>query len=1060
MSLLDQPLCSFSSTATPLEPLLVVEWRGEEAISRPYRFEIKLATINPLLDDEAMLGQPATLKLTDAKGNAQPYHGIVTEAELLDGDGQYFYFRVILEPRMAILRQSRFSEIWLDKNLPDLIRAVVSEAGLQSEGPGTSGAQADTYDFDIRLAADDLALQESSFTCQFEESSFAFLSRLLEYYGVYYFFEQQGDHEAIVFCGDQRYQPQDETLLNYRPLDTELDAGSGIALTRTFNRRLASQPKQVVLQDFSATNAQLQLLDSASIATASLAVNADSEQSQAADSAPAFNGEQWLYGEHFGTNQEGQTLAKLRAEALGCRHREFHGNGRAVGLRAGYPMRLIGHLRLTLNTRYLIIQVQHDGSQPLPGLGQDQAGTSGDTSTRFIAIPGDVQFRPQRLTRKPRVQGLLSAIVDGDDAGQPLLNQNGCYKVIFPFIRSDKPQTRGSAWVRMATMSSGASHGMHFPLLKGTEVLVSFIGGDPDRPVITGSVPNSENPNKVNEKNATQSGLSTSGGHYLAMEDSPNGPLMQMGAPVGSTIFSLGQGEISGAQLQTQNHMQFSSTSFLHQIPGLYTKQIGLGATPDGQSPTTTDSSEKPAGSTVPPEKKETPPSSPPEYDPATDSVYKEKSEAEESAKKTKEAADKAYESNPTSENLAAKQAADKTYAKQKSDLDDYKAQQQQLADAKSKQAAAQAAYDNDPSEGNFNKLKASQKKYKDQQISFSAYQKEQSLKQERDKSAENMAKAKAASEAAPNDPEKTKAYKDAEKDYNQKNNEYEEFQEEHKKKEEEKKEKEEKEAEKPKYPHTKELNEWWGKGGASAPLISAEATASALMVEQNLAGEQWEGSAGVIKQYVEAFAQYTDINASVIGIDWKIGPHYEFKTFGNEHITPVHKWIAEVAVHNLGVQETESVQSVFKTGVFKVEAATMIELAVGVHSIVIQDTGITINSPMQVQFVGAGGLFANSLLTSGNVNAGGTLAANNLMTMSLNAGKGTLGELTVTQALLGSGIFDPAPLIAQLADAMAAMEALKAANSAILVANDAASDAMGASAEAAALALGYTPID
>jgi uncharacterized protein involved in type VI secretion and phage assembly len=314
----------------------------------------------------------------------------------------------------------------------------------------------------------------------------------------------------------------------------------------------------------------LQLKDSASIASASIATDADSEQSQAAANAPGFNGEQWLYGEHFGTNKEGQELAKLRAQALGCRHREFHGKGRAVGLRAGYPMRLLGHLRLTLNTQYQVIQVQHDGSQPLPGLGQDQAGTAGDINTRFIAIPADVQFRPQRLTRKPRVQGLLSAIVDGDDTGQPLLNKHGCYKVIFPFIRGDKGATRGSAWLRMATMSSGTNHGMHFPLLKGTEVLVSFLGGDPDRPVITGSVPNSENPNMVNEKNATQSGLSTPGGHYLAMEDNPSGSLMKMGAPSGNTQFTLGDGLISGAHLRTDNHMQLASSTHEQQVGGFY----------------------------------------------------------------------------------------------------------------------------------------------------------------------------------------------------------------------------------------------------------------------------------------------------------------------------------------------------------------------------------------------------------------------------------------------------------------------------------------------------------
>lgn len=865
MSLLDQPLCSFSSSALPLEPMLVVEWRGEEAISRPYRFEVKLASLNPLLDDEAMLGQPATLSLTDAKGKAQPYHGIITEAELLDGDSQYFYFRVVLEPRMALLRQSRFSEIWLNKSLPDLIRAVLAEAALNSEGPGTSGAEADSYDFDIRLAQGDLALNESNFTCQFEETSFAFLSRLLEYYGVYYFFEQQDGHEALVFCGDQRYQPKSETLLNYRPLDTALDAGQGIALTRTFNRRLASQPKDVVVQDFSATNAQMQLLDSASIASASIAVDADSEQSQAAANAPGFNGEQWLYGEHFGTNKEGQELAKLRAQALGCRHREFHGKGRAVGLRAGYPMRLLGHLRLTLNTQYQVIQVQHDGSQPLPGLGQDQAGTAGDINTRFIAIPGDVQFRPQRLTRKPRVQGLLSAIVDGDDTGQPLLNQNGCYKVIFPFIRGDKGATRGSAWLRMATMSSGANHGMHFPLLKGTEVLVSFLGGDPDRPVITGSVPNSENPNKVNEKNAMQSGLSTAGGHYLAMEDSPSGPLMQMGAPVGSTMFSLGQGEISGAQLQTQNHMQFSSTSYQHEVPGLYKKTIGSAAAASATE------------STSEPEKKD------------------EKKPEEKSESKSEDKAEETPE-------------------------------------------------------------------------------------------------------------EKIKKLE------------------------------EENEEEKPKYPHTKELNEWWGKGGASAPLISAEGTASALMVEQNLAGEQWEGSAGIIKQFVETFAQFTEINASLLAYNVEIGPHSDKEIWGHKEEKALHEFTALAQRMVLGAQTITSTQSTHTTGTFIVDATAGITLKVGACEIAINAAGVTVTANTPAGLVVNGPLQVNGDLTVGAAFATtlGALTAESVSsTTTVGATDITATTLTSATCTLGGMPFDPATGIAALAAANTRLDAAVAAQEA-----------------------------
>jgi len=125
-----------------------------------------------------------------------------------------------------------------------------------------------------------------------------------------------------------------------------------------------------------------------------------------------------------------------------------------------------------------------------------------------------------------------------------------------------------------------------FPLLKGTEVLLSFLGGDPDRPVITGSVPNSENPARVTMSNATQSGINTPGGHYLAMEDSASGPMMQMGAPVGNTKLTLGEGSVSGAELQTDNHMQLTSGSYTQQVSNMYFHSMdgGLGGGPSDDS--------------------------------------------------------------------------------------------------------------------------------------------------------------------------------------------------------------------------------------------------------------------------------------------------------------------------------------------------------------------------------------------------------------------------------------------------------------------------------------------
>ncbi|GLR37881.1 hypothetical protein GCM10011247_32790 [Pseudomonas plecoglossicida] len=523
-----------------------------------------------------MLGKPACFTLLDKQGLPHRYHGIVTEVMQLDSDAQFSYYRAVLEPRVALLRQYCFSEIWLDKSLADLIRLVLKEIGMVNEGSGRGGSPGAQYDFDIRLGSDDIVQRPVSFTCQFEETSFAFLSRLLEYYGVYYFFEQHDSHEALVLCAERRYQPQKPVAVGYRPVHSGLATDVKGAVAQTFNRQMVNRTQKVTLQDFSGAGAHLRLRASASVATAA-----------SASASAAFQGDYRLFGEHFGSNKEGEWLATRRAQAMGCRHREFHGSGQACGLRAGYPMQLSDHPQPAFNSLYQVIEVKHEGQQPLRGHAAVRHDTQGDFvfSTRFIALPDDVQFRSPCVTPRPYVQGVISAVVDGDgDSSRPLLDKHGRYKVSFPFIRGEAKATRGSAWLRLASPSSGSGHGMHFPLLKGTEVLVSFLGGDPDRPIIIGSVPNSENANMVNEGNSTQSGISTAGGHYLAMDDSSSAGLLKLGAPAGNSTLTLGHGDVCGARLNTDAHLQFSSSSHHQAVPGIYSLTIGVnGSVPSSE---------------------------------------------------------------------------------------------------------------------------------------------------------------------------------------------------------------------------------------------------------------------------------------------------------------------------------------------------------------------------------------------------------------------------------------------------------------------------------------------
>lgn len=265
---IDQTMCSFHCDALPLDNLLVSSWQGQDVISRPYRFEAVLASTNPLIDEDALLGQSACLTFCDAAGTMHNYHGLVTQVQKLDSDDRYSYCQVVLEPRLTRLRLQRFSEVWLDKDLTGVVRDVLKEAGLSAEGPGIGGDATATYDFDLRVSAEDIAHTQANFTCQYEETSFDFFSRLLEYYGWYYYFVQQADHEALVICNDLSFQPKTFEPVLYRPLDNALEVEKS-AVARSFTSTVQVQSANVVLQDFSASNAQLELRASASIATAS-----------------------------------------------------------------------------------------------------------------------------------------------------------------------------------------------------------------------------------------------------------------------------------------------------------------------------------------------------------------------------------------------------------------------------------------------------------------------------------------------------------------------------------------------------------------------------------------------------------------------------------------------------------------------------------------------------------------------------------------------------------------------------------------------------------------------
>ncbi len=214
----------------------------------------------------------------------------------------------------------------------------------------------------------------------------------------------------------------------------------------------------------------------------------------------------------------------MRAQQLACQGAEHRGEGSVPWLQPGYLFGLQSHFLGKLNQQYLVTSVTHEGNQAAyltHGMGEDSEQNGLYYRNSFKCIPSNVQYRNPLKTRRPKITGVLSAWIDAAGSGQyAMLDDQGRYKVLMPFDLSGRDEGKASYWLRMAQPYGGSGHGMHFPLLKNTEVLLVFIEGDPDRPVIQAAVPNADNPSLVNEQSNTINHIKTASGSEIIMDDS------------------------------------------------------------------------------------------------------------------------------------------------------------------------------------------------------------------------------------------------------------------------------------------------------------------------------------------------------------------------------------------------------------------------------------------------------------------------------------------------------------------------------------------------------------
>ena len=491
----------------------VIGFRGTEALSRPYAFEVFLQVTGPdahSFELHDLTGGKACLSVSRDDGRPPfLFAGIFSEAALLHEIEERAVVRAVLVPQLWRLSQTLHSRIFTHQSIPDIVRWVLEDSGLRSG------------DYVFRLSQD---YKPEEHVCQYAESNLDFVSRWLEREGLYYFFEHEEGGERLVITDHKSFHKDlVPDAVRYHPQGGK-DATAGEHL-RTFTCRNRELPAAVRFKDYDYNKPTLNVSGTERVSRAGL-------------------GEIHLHGARLFTPDTAKRLAKLRSEALQAQERVFHGSGTALYLRPGNTFALTDHPRAAFDTSYLATEVEHHGNQ-LAGSGDLRELTGLDTDELYradvTAIAATVQYRPPQQTAWPRIYGTEHGVIDGEaDSEYAQIDDHGRYLVRFAFDESDLKDGKASTWVRMMQPHGGGIEGWHFPLRKGTEVLFTFLGGDPDRPVIAGVVPNALTPSPVTRSNHTQNVIKTGGGSYMVMEDQADEQYIDTFVQVGKTGVHMG----------------------------------------------------------------------------------------------------------------------------------------------------------------------------------------------------------------------------------------------------------------------------------------------------------------------------------------------------------------------------------------------------------------------------------------------------------------------------------------------------------------------------------------
>jgi len=467
------------SLTTPLgkDKLLLRGLEGREGISSLFQFDLAMVSENRSISFDDIVGKDVSIALELANGRSRQFNGLVSRFTQAGRDEHYVHYRAEVVPWLWMLTRHSDCRIFQGKKVPEIIEAVFQDRGFSDYRLSLQG----TYD-------------PLEYCVQYRETDFNFVARLMEQCGIFYFFEHsEGKHTLVLADAATAH----EKCPGQSSVAFTLE-GTGVHdddVITNWSVEQEVRPGKYTLRDYNFETPAVSLEVSAPTTI----------KATGADARELFD-----YPGDYLKRADGEKVAKVRMQEEEVGHLVSTGAGNCRTLAAGYKFSLAEHFNSALNAEYVLTEVRHSARSG----GYYGAEHGGDEqnyyANTFTCIPSERVYRPARVTPRPVVQGAQTAVVVGKSGEEIWVDKYGRVMVQFFWDRKGKSDEHSSCWVRVSQSWAGKDWGwMAVPRI-GQEVLVQFLEGDPDHPIITGRVYNANQmPPWALPANQTQTGIRT-----------------------------------------------------------------------------------------------------------------------------------------------------------------------------------------------------------------------------------------------------------------------------------------------------------------------------------------------------------------------------------------------------------------------------------------------------------------------------------------------------------------------------------------------------------------------